>query len=128
MKANRGKASAARREGREFSAEFNAEAVRMIVARRAVGVTLAQVGRELEVRPDRLRVWARQVRDAASGAPAVGESVEQENRRLRRCARSGRSQRKVVWTQPVIATPPRECDGRNWSRASVGGKEREHVY
>jgi transposase len=85
MKTNKKAGSAGRRERREFSAEFKAEAVRMVAARRAVGATLTQVGRELDVRPDQLRAWAkRQARDTGADAPRVGESVEQENRRLRR--------------------------------------------
>ena len=78
--------AAARRERREFSAEFKAEAVRLVAERRAAGVTLAQVGRELDVRPDQLREWAKQQRrdgKRASGATS-GETLEQENRRLRR--------------------------------------------
>ena len=75
----------ARRERREFSAEFKAEAVRLVAERRATGATLAQVGRELDVRPDQLRAWARQQRSTDGGGSAVpGETVEQENRRLRR--------------------------------------------
>lgn len=73
------------RERREFSAEFKAEAVRLVAERRAAGATLAQIGRELDVRPDQLRAWARQQREAhglGSGMP--GETLEQENRRLRR--------------------------------------------
>jgi transposase len=74
-----------RRERREFSTEFKLEAVRMVEERRAAGATLAQVGRELDVRPDQLRVWARQQREAQGGGSAVpGETLEQENRRLRR--------------------------------------------
>lgn len=82
MKSN---GKAARRERREFSAEFKAEAVRLVAERRAAGVTLAQVGRELDVRPDQLRVWAQQQRrESGAGAAEPGETVEQENRRLRR--------------------------------------------
>jgi transposase len=74
-----------RRERREFSAEFKAEAVRLVAERRAAGATLSQVGRELDVRPDQLRAWARQQREELSAGSAVpGETVEQENRRLRR--------------------------------------------
>lgn len=85
MKSN-GKAGAAgRRERREFSAEFKAEAVRLVAERRAAGVPLAQVGRELDVRPDQLRAWARQLRrDGGAGSAMPAESLEQENRRLRR--------------------------------------------
>jgi transposase len=76
---------ATRRERRDFSAEFKAEAVRLMVERRARGTTLAQVGRELDVRPDQLRAWARQQRAGrAFGAAVTGETMEQENRRLRR--------------------------------------------
>jgi transposase-like protein len=76
---------AARRERRAFTAEFKAEAVRLVAARRAEGVTLAQVGRELEVRPDQLRARARLHRDADQRRGAgPAETLEQENRRLRR--------------------------------------------
>jgi transposase len=59
--------------------------------RRAAGVSLAQVGRELAVRPDLLRRWARQVdgRPGASGGAVVSgngplPSAEVEVRRLQR--------------------------------------------
>ena len=71
----------ARRERREFSEACKAEAVRMVAECRAAGATLTQV----DVRPDQLRDWARLPRDASSVVGAVlGETVEQENRRLRR--------------------------------------------
>ncbi len=74
-----------RRERRTFSAEFKAEAVRLMTERRAVGGTLAQVSRELDVRADQLRAWARQARERTGAEAAVpGETLEQENRRLRR--------------------------------------------
>ena len=83
MKTNRKAGSVGRRERREFSAEFKAEAVRLVAERRALGASLTQIGRELDVRPDQLRAWAKQQRGGTSGA-LPGESVEQENRRLRR--------------------------------------------
>jgi transposase len=74
-----------RRERRSFSAEFKAEAVRLLTERRATGGTLAQVSRELDVRADQLRAWARQARERTGSDAAVpGETLEQENRRLRR--------------------------------------------
>lgn len=82
MKRNK-KAATGRRERRAFTAEFKAEAVALVAERRAQGATLAQVGRELDVRPDQLRAWARQ-QAGEPGAPIAGESLEQENRRLRR--------------------------------------------
>ena len=81
----KGKAAAGgRRERREFTPEFEAEAARMMSERRALGVSLTQVGRELDVRPDQLRSWVKQARDTGQGGPVVEESVGQENRRLRR--------------------------------------------
>jgi transposase len=85
MKSNKKAGPAGRRERRSFSAEFKAEAVRLVAERRAVGVPLSQVGRELDVRPDQLRAWTRQLRrDDDSGSTVPGETTEQEVRRLRR--------------------------------------------
>jgi transposase len=85
MKSNKKAASAGRRERRSFSPEFKAEAVRLVAERRALGVPLSQVGRELDVRPDQLRAWTRQLkRDDDTGAGFPGETAEQEVRRLRR--------------------------------------------
>ena len=70
---------------REFSEEFKAEAVRLAAERRAAGGTLTQVGRELDVRPDQLRAWAKRQGCGSDGAAAIpGETIEQENRWLRR--------------------------------------------
>ncbi|MBA3497519.1 MAG: transposase [Gemmatimonadales bacterium] len=70
--------------------EFKLEAVRRLEERRAQGVSLTQVGRELDVRPDMLRAWRRQVGARAGVAPAKvfpGQgrlpSEEAELRRLR---------------------------------------------
>jgi transposase len=86
MTSHRKAGSAGKRERRAFSAEFKAEAVRLMAERRAAGATLAQVGRELGVRPDLLRAWAQQQRQHGSvaGGTIPGETVEQEVRRLRR--------------------------------------------
>ena len=85
MTSHRKAGSAGKRERRAFSAEFKAEAVRLVAERRAAGATLAQVGRELEVRPDLLRAWAQQQRQHGRvvGGTVPGETLEQENRRLR---------------------------------------------
>ena len=88
MKSNkntRAAGPAERRERRLFSPEFKAEAVRLVIERRARGVSLSQVGRELDVRPNQLRAWMRQLeRDDEQGSAGPGETTEQEVRRLRR--------------------------------------------
>jgi len=80
-----------KRERRAFEAEFKVEAVRLMRERRKVGVSVAQIGRELDVRPDLLRKWARQVEDRAGRAPSDvfpgnGKlpSADEEVRRLQR--------------------------------------------
>lgn len=87
----REKKAGSRRSRRSFSAEFKLEAVRLMQDRQAAGASLAQVGRELDVRPDVLRAWARQVtrRPGAGtpdGFPGPGQlpSAEAEVRRLER--------------------------------------------
>jgi len=72
----------ARRERRQFSAEFKKEAVRLMYERRAGGVSMSQVARELDLRPEQLREWAYKL-GAPDGAGTV-ETPEQELRRLRR--------------------------------------------
>ncbi len=85
MKTNRKAGPAGRRERRAFGAEFKAEALRMVADRRTAGVPLSQIGRELDVRPDQLRAWARESRlIIGAGATPPGETPEQEVRRLRR--------------------------------------------
>lgn len=74
-----------RRERRVFTPEFKAEAVRLVAERRSHGVTLAQIGRELDVRPDQLRAWTQADRKRSGQEVSIpGESTEQEVRRLRR--------------------------------------------
>ena len=53
--------------------------------RRAEGVSLAQIGRELGIRPNMLWYWAKQL-DGGGTGPTVpaAETLEEENRRLRR--------------------------------------------
>src|SRR6266567_2637201 len=72
----------ATRERRKFTAEFKQEAVRLMYERRAAGVSMNQIALDLELRPEQLREWARQL----GGRPGIGamETPEQELRRLRR--------------------------------------------
>jgi transposase len=84
-------AKSSKRTRRIFSAEFKREAVRRMAERRAQGVSVQQIGRDLDVRPEMLRVWARQLA-AQSGAPLADvfpgqgrlPSEQEEVRRLER--------------------------------------------
>jgi transposase len=71
------------RERRAFSDEFKAEAVRMAGQAHGQGKSVAQVARELDVRPDLLRVWIKEAATRRGGAEPE-ETLEQEVRRLRR--------------------------------------------
>ena len=55
---------------RRHTAEFKLEAVRLMRERLAAGVTLQRVSEELEIGPDLLRVWGKQVDQAPEGARA----------------------------------------------------------
>lgn len=72
------------RKRRAFSLEFKSEAVRRLGERRLQGVTLAQVGRELSVRPDILRRWERQLGGKTPAAARAALDLEAEVQRLRR--------------------------------------------
>lgn len=91
---------------KRYSAAFKCEAVRVLQARLATGLTLQRISEELEVGPDQLRGWAKQVAGAPPQAtpeeifpgggkrrryqpaetlpPPPNESPEAELRRLRR--------------------------------------------
>jgi transposase len=84
-------AKSIKRTRRIFSAEFKQEAVRRMAERRAQGVSVQQIGRDVDVRPEMLRAWARQLA-AQGGAPLVDvfpgqgrlPSEQEEVRRLER--------------------------------------------
>jgi transposase len=84
-------AKSTKRTRRTFTAEFKQEAVRRMAERRAHGVSVQQIGRDLDVRPELLRVWAHQLA-AQGGAPLADvfpgqgrlPSEQDEVRRLER--------------------------------------------
>src|SRR5438477_10832548 len=93
-----------RRRQREFTAEFRAEAVRMMNDRLAEGTTLSQIGRDLDLEPDMLRKWARGLglweadRDRSS-VPAEelsGPDLTAELKRLRRELEVARQERDFL--------------------------------
>jgi transposase len=69
-----------RRKRRHFSREFKVEAVRLITeGQRAV----AQVARELDVKPERLREWRRQITpDQLPAARSESEELARVRRQL----------------------------------------------
>jgi len=85
MKNNK-KSDEPRRPKRRFSAEFKAEALRLLRQRQEQGGTAAQVARELDIGPGLLSIWAQQARSEGgeSARNETGETLEQEVRRLRR--------------------------------------------
>ena len=85
------------RKRRAFSDEFKQQAVRRVRERTAIGVTLTQIGRELGVRPELLRRWARGAEARHDGAAAGDEVVTlAEVRRLRREVEMLRQERDVA--------------------------------
>lgn len=91
MKRSSGSSERPPRAKRTFSAEFKAEAVALMRRRRAEGVALSQIGRELGLGPALLWDWARKLDGGGTGPVAEAapgrlpnETVEEENRRLRR--------------------------------------------
>ena len=67
---------------RSYPPEFKEEAVRLWQERQTVGVPIGRVARELGVRPNQLREWAGLT--AATSPAEIGETQDQELRRLRR--------------------------------------------
>src|SRR5678816_2118894 len=91
---------------RSFTPEFKAEAVRLLEERRAAGVGITSVARELGLRPNQLREWTRQLAAAAPSAGPAGETLEQEVRRLRR--ENARLQQEAEFAKKAAAFFARE--------------------
>ena len=73
-----------------YSAEFKAEAVRLV---RASSDPLAKVARDVGVNPETLRLW---VQAALPSAPAMTDDERAELRRLRREVRELRMERDIL--------------------------------
>jgi len=76
---------------RHFSVEFKREAVRLAYES---GRRLVDVARELEVRPDLIRRWRRNLSGGTPGRAATTE--EQEIRRLQRKVSELREERDIL--------------------------------
>ena len=78
------------RTRRTFTEDFKTEAVHLMRRRRAQGLSLTQIGRELGVGPALLWEWARKLDGRGTGTmdeptrTGTGETLEEEVRRLRR--------------------------------------------
>ena len=76
-----------RRGKRKFTVAFKRDAVELMRRRRIDGASLAQVARELGIAAGLLWEWERKLegpRSDLSPERAPGETLEEENRRLRR--------------------------------------------
>ena len=69
------------RTRRQYTAEFKTEALRLVLR---WDRSVAAIARELGVHAEVLRSWVRRRRDTETAAEAPPESLEAENRRLRR--------------------------------------------
>src|SRR5687768_7147998 len=95
---------------RRFAPEFKLEAVRLMRERLAAGLTLERVSRELEIGPDLLRVWARQV---AAHAGASAEEIF-PGPGARRARRARRATTPTTPTTPLVSA--RETELRRLQR------------
>ena len=77
---------------RQFSREFKEEAVRLITEG---GQSLAQVARDLELRPNLLRRWRKQLEEEARGGASAVDEAE-ELRRLRKENARLRTEREIL--------------------------------
>ena len=89
------KRKTARRKKRTFTAEFKAEATRLVVEE---GVTVAQAARDLDLTESSLRNWVRQAEvDAGRGPAGALTSAEQDElRTLRKENKRLRMEREIL--------------------------------
>ena len=94
------------RQRRRFNREYKLEAVRLLAER---GNRVAEVARDLELRPDMLRRWLRELEeDQRQAFPGQGrlKADEEEMRRLRRELERVREQRDILEKALAIFSGP----------------------
>ena len=93
---------------RKFSREFKLEAVRLVTTG---GRGMAATARDLEVRPDMLRRWKRQLEeDPAEAFPGKGhqKAEEEQVRRLQRELARVKEERDILKkVVAIFSVPPR---------------------
>lgn len=110
---------------RKFSAEFKHEAVRRMAERRAPEVKVKQIGRELDVRPEVLSTWKRQLEDRPGVAltnvftgHAQLPSEQDEVRRLQREVH--RLKQEDAFLKSAAAYFAKESRPDSWYEAAAG--------
>ena len=81
------------KERRSFSAEFKRDAVARIAAS---GQGLSQTARSLGIHPSLLQSWQKLAAESAPSAAKPAESLEEEDRRLRRENAGLREDREIL--------------------------------
>ncbi len=89
---------------RTFSEEFKRDAVARIAAS---GESLSQTARSLGIQPNLLQLWRSKLSVAAQTSASKAESVEEENRRLRREIAGLREDREILKKAAVSSTGQR---------------------
>ncbi len=79
--------------GRTYSREFKREAVQRALAEDR---PIAEIARELGIKPHRLYQWRSEYLASSEAVPVVGESPEQELARLRREVERLRQEREIL--------------------------------
>lgn len=83
-----------RRPRRQFTDEFRAEAVRLVLDE---GKSLMQVARDLDLHPNSLREWVHRARaDRSKGKTGLTTEEREELSRLRRENRTLRMEREIL--------------------------------
>ena len=83
-----------KRERRQFDAAFKVEAVRRMQERLAVQGSLADIARDLQVRPEQLRGWSRLLAKGIGQAPREVFPEAEYRARKKKCNSSGASWRR----------------------------------
>lgn len=120
-----------RRTRRQFTEEFKAGAVRLVLDE---GKTVAQVARDLDLTESALRTWVERARaDRGKGKPGVLTRIGERSRaRLvgthpRDAAKLARSMLLVAFAMLLLTTPGRATADHDGSLGRVSARKRPHL-